>query len=170
MSELRYNISQLSRLTGTSRTTIHDWLNKGYLIPTQIVGSRRKFTLQAFEQAEKKAMRETQINVRLMTPGKIPGSFFDNLDKLGNKLPEAEENGFTQLIAPTHKDLTNNKLLHRSEQGVSDNKLLQTKNEPSNNKLLQAKESATVQLIEPSHKDIADNKLSQANNIESSLT
>ena len=84
MNAMRYNISQLSRLTGTSRTVIHEWINHGYLQPSQIVGTRHKFTLAAFEKAERRAMAEAQLKIfEKAEPQnrKIPASFFDNIER-----------------------------------------------------------------------------------------
>jgi len=48
----RYTIAELQRLTGTSRQALTMWAAKGWLIPTQTVGARRKFSIEAFYRAE----------------------------------------------------------------------------------------------------------------------
>ena len=65
MDYRRLTISELSRETKTSRDTISSWVRNGWLIPTQIVGARRKFTMDAFNKAEKLA-KEAAIQ-KLMT-------------------------------------------------------------------------------------------------------
>ena len=53
MDYRRFNISQLSRETNTSRQLLHSWKRKGYLKPTQIVGTMEKYSIDAFLKAEK---------------------------------------------------------------------------------------------------------------------
>lgn len=74
----RYNLSQLSRITKTNPRTLYEWIHKGYLKPCQIAGTRRKYSIQNFLDAEKNAL---QGKLQIMKNGimKIPDEFFDNL-------------------------------------------------------------------------------------------
>lgn len=71
----RYNISQLARLTGTSRNLLYNWLRSGYLRPSHYSGTRAKFSYQDFLEAEKKANRYTPIRPYSI----IPKNFFKDL-------------------------------------------------------------------------------------------
>ncbi|ROL55818.1 MerR family transcriptional regulator [Bacteroidetes/Chlorobi group bacterium Naka2016] len=81
----RYTINQLSRLTGTSRHLLRDWVRRGLLVPTQISGNRKKFSFEAFLEAERLALDEAQKSeyahfVPSLRPyERIPDAFFDSL-------------------------------------------------------------------------------------------
>ena len=104
MDYRRLNISQLEREFKTRRALIQEWIRKGYLIPVQIHGNQKKFTIEGFLKAEKLALNEAetvtiqeyvQANKEYRRTGKkgtfksrfdiaagapIPAEFFDNLD------------------------------------------------------------------------------------------
>ncbi len=88
----RYTINQLSRLTGTSRHLLRDWVRRGLLVPTQISGNRKKFSLDAFFEAERLALEEAQKEklARFVSSPRpyerIPDSFFDSLLKFDKPL------------------------------------------------------------------------------------
>lgn len=108
MDYRRLNISQLSREFKTRRALIQEWIRKGYLIPCQIHGNQKKFTIEAFLKAEKTALIEAEkvavqeyvkaadnfkknpvkksrsFKERLIIPtgGRIPAEWFDNLELL----------------------------------------------------------------------------------------
>ena len=85
MSFERYNISQLSRLTKTNPKTLQTWIKKGFLKPTQIAGNRKKYSIDAFLNAEKKALKNTQVemirNMKFGTGDRIPDEFYDNIEE-----------------------------------------------------------------------------------------
>lgn len=68
MDHRRFNISQLAIETNTSRTLLSEWVKNGYLVPTQIVGNRMKFSIEAFERAEKLHNAKTLSNLKNQTP------------------------------------------------------------------------------------------------------
>lgn len=81
----RYTINQLAQLTNTSKHLLYDWVRRGLLVPTQISGNRKKFSLEAFFEAERRALKEIQKRElqRFLTSPRtnepIPDSFFDEL-------------------------------------------------------------------------------------------
>lgn len=79
----RYTISELSRLTNTSRTLIHAWKSKGYLKPTQITGTRAKYSLQAFLEAEKLALKNGKTTKQNEHTSFMTDAFIDKLLKIG---------------------------------------------------------------------------------------
>lgn len=81
MDYRRLNIAELAIETNTPRCTLHQWINSGYLIPTQISGNRKKFSLDAFLKAEKEALKSKKIKYdRFTSGGRIPDDFFDNIE------------------------------------------------------------------------------------------
>jgi predicted site-specific integrase-resolvase len=76
----RYNLSQLSRITKTNPRTLYEWIRKGYLKPCHIAGTRKKYSIQNFLDAEKSSLQEKSkiVNNNHRT-NKIPDEFFDNL-------------------------------------------------------------------------------------------
>jgi predicted site-specific integrase-resolvase len=89
----RLNISQLSKETNTSRKTLHEWINKGWLQPSQLVGSRFKYTIDSFQEAEKRSfsknmesLNESKKNSVQIVHGRysdrISDEWFDNLDEI----------------------------------------------------------------------------------------
>lgn len=88
MDYRRFTIPELAKVTRTSRHVLYEWVRKGYLVPTQYSGMRRKFSLEAFEKAEQLAKKEVQqkiVQKFITTPNKnqrIPTEFFDNLEEI----------------------------------------------------------------------------------------
>lgn len=100
MDYRRFNIAQLSKETNTCRTTLHEWIRNGWLEHVQIVGSRKKYSIDAFLKAEKLALEEaskklkTDFQNSLDTANNghyknskrdihaIPKGWFDNLDNI----------------------------------------------------------------------------------------
>lgn len=84
MDYRRLNITQLSKETNTNINLLYDWQKKGYLTPTQISGNRKKFSINAFLEAEKKALNEqTKVRVgkiSIKPNGLIPDEYFDNIE------------------------------------------------------------------------------------------
>lgn len=106
MEYFRYSISELARKTKTRREILSGWVKKGYLTPTQIVGARFKFSMDAFLKAEQLALKDAMLDRSIerkevlrtiekkrrkmtsylpnfdMPPvgAKVPDSWFDNLD------------------------------------------------------------------------------------------
>lgn len=86
----RFNLVQLARETNTSRSTLYEWIRKGYLRPTQIAGSRMKYSIEAFKIAEAKAFQEalekmTGIKKVEREPQPISAKFFDKLERMAMK-------------------------------------------------------------------------------------
>ncbi|QLH54005.1 MAG: hypothetical protein CH6_2547 [Candidatus Kapaibacterium sp.] len=87
MDYRRYTINELARETKTSKHLLYDWVRRGLLVPTQISGTRKKFSIDAFLEAERKALKELQQKEleRFVTSPrpneKIPEAFYDNLLK-----------------------------------------------------------------------------------------
>ncbi|MCO5252590.1 MAG: hypothetical protein M9949_14375 [Candidatus Kapabacteria bacterium] len=89
----RFNLLQLSKETKTTRKTLYEWIRKGYLQPTQIAGTRRKYSLEAFQIAEAKACKEALLTEEekaelAKQPRKIPDIFFDRLMREGMRIYE----------------------------------------------------------------------------------
>ncbi len=84
MDYRRYTIPQLARETNTSLHTLYEWVRKGFLVPTQLSGQRKKFSIEAFLIAEQRAKQHysQRRNKQTKSPiAKIPPSFFDSLLK-----------------------------------------------------------------------------------------
>ncbi|GAB1371161.1 hypothetical protein MASR1M45_12230 [Candidatus Kapaibacterium sp.] len=64
MDYRRFNIAQLSKETNTCRTTLHEWIRNGWLEHVQIVGSRKKYSIDAFLKAEKLALEEASKSLK----------------------------------------------------------------------------------------------------------
>lgn len=60
MDYRRLNITQLAVETKTTKPVLYDWIKKGFLKPTQISGGRRKYSINAFLEAEALALKESQ--------------------------------------------------------------------------------------------------------------
>ncbi|QLH52785.1 MAG: hypothetical protein CH6_0107 [Candidatus Kapaibacterium sp.] len=115
----RYTINQLSRLTGTSKHLLYDWVRRGLLVPTQISGNRKKFSIEAFLEAERLALEEVQkkeLDRFLSSPRpneRIPESFFDSLLNL-NKAPlkATHHNG------NANKGVTSHRMSHKIKENL----------------------------------------------------
>ena len=115
----RLNISELSKATNTCRKLLHEWVNKGYLRPSQLVGSRYKYTIDSFQEAEKQAfndnqkvMEEAKKSMRKDEPkhfgGKISDEWIDNIDELISQMDKktlAEKSG-KKLSKRNHKNFS----------------------------------------------------------------
>ncbi len=76
----RYNLSQLSRITKTNPRTLYEWIRKGYLKPCHIAGTRKKYSIQNFLDAEKHSLQDNVGSINKNYRKKnIPDEFFDNL-------------------------------------------------------------------------------------------
>ncbi|MBX3045095.1 MAG: hypothetical protein KIT33_15925 [Candidatus Kapabacteria bacterium] len=102
MDYRRFNIAELSRETKTGRTTLHEWIRNGWLEHVQIVGSRKKYSIDGFLKAEKIALTEATRQEAIEMAGHIkntskndyssftgnrkvrtiPDEWFDNLDTI----------------------------------------------------------------------------------------
>lgn len=111
----RYTINELARETKTSKHLLYDWVRRGLLVPTQISGTRRKFSIDAFLEAERKALKEFQqkeLECFVTSPRpneRIPEAFYDNLLKeIQKETPlKASEKG------KTNNGVTNKRLSHK---------------------------------------------------------
>ena len=87
MDYRRYTINELARLTNTSKHLLYDWVRRGYLVPTQISGTRKKYSIDAFLRAEKLAREAASKSIaeafvrKPTRNGRIPDEFFDNIER-----------------------------------------------------------------------------------------
>lgn len=124
MNYRRYTVNELARETKTSKHLIYDWIRRGLLVPTQISGSRKKFSIDAFLEAERRALKEFQqreLEQFITSPRpneKIPEDFYDNLLKeIQKETPlkafhkEKTNNGVTNNACYTHLSHKNKEIL-----------------------------------------------------------
>lgn len=93
MDYRRFNISQLSRETNTSRQLLHSWKRKGYLKPTQIVGTMEKYSIDAFLKAEK--LHNENIKKELI-------QYADSIQPKQRKIKNLQMPGIGEKITEAH--------------------------------------------------------------------
>jgi hypothetical protein len=84
----RFNIAQLAKETNTSRKILHDWIQRGWLKPSQIIGCRKKYSASDFLKAEKTALDYFKKNLYKNGREILDDDFFDRLENMIYEEPE----------------------------------------------------------------------------------